>query len=94
MSSFTKSNYAMVGGGRNLVGKRSERGGKLLEEGNHNWVGSMERELTFFKRRTRQPLFLILSIIHLWSYGLAAVSSCLTRIAGGNSCLGFPLLLE
>ena len=54
----------------------------------------MERDLTLFKRRTRQPLFLMLSIIHLWSFRLVAISCCLARISAGVLVQDFPSFLS
>ena len=57
-------------------------------------MGSIERELTLFKRRERLPLRIILSIIHLWSSGLAATSCWLERIAEGILVQDFLSLLS
>ena len=41
--------------------------GIFLEGGKPNRVGPMEREISLYKRRARQPLFLMLMIIDFMS---------------------------
>ena len=57
-------------------------------------VGPMERGFHLFKRRARQPLFLMLCIIDLIDYSYIVHSLLFSKSCRGNSCLGFLLLLE